>query len=93
MVYYSCFLSADNFIATSQASGVHGWSKYAHASWGMTSFGMSAPIKDLYEHFGFTVPQLSKRAIEVVEHYKNLGLKPASLLLYPRFETRNSHSV
>lgn len=52
---------------------------------------MPAPIKDLHKHFGLSVPQLSKRAIEVVEYYKKLGLKPVPLLLYRRFETRNGH--
>ena len=35
-----------------------GWAKYAGAEGeviGMTSFGASAPLKDLLTHFGFTV--------------------------------------
>ena len=40
-----------------EASSVNGWEKYVGPdgiSLGMKSFGKSAPIKDLYEHFNLT---------------------------------------
>jgi transketolase len=40
-----------------EASSVHGWEKYVSPegiSLGMKSFGKSAPIKDLYDHFNLT---------------------------------------
>ena len=51
-----------------EASSIHGWEKYVGSegtSLGMESFGKSAPIKDLYEHFNLT----SK---DVIEHAKKM---------------------
>lgn len=68
-----------------EASGVHGWRKYAHAPFGLESFGMSAPGNKLYEYFGFTVSNLVIRAQEVIAYYGEAGAP--SLLKYPRFKT------
>jgi transketolase len=52
-----------------EASSVHGWEKYVGPegiSLGMKSFGKSAPIKDLYEHFNLTsnnVVELAKKKL------------------------------
>jgi transketolase len=53
-----------------EASSIHGWEKYVGpegVSLGMKSFGKSAPIKDLYEHFNIT----SNNVVELVK--KMLG--------------------
>jgi transketolase len=53
-----------------EASSVHGWEKYVGLegiSLGMKSFGKSAPIKDLYEHFNLT----SNNVVELAR--KKLG--------------------
>jgi transketolase len=53
-----------------EASSIHGWEKYVGpegVSLGMKSFGKSAPIKDLYEHFNLT----SDNIVEVAK--KKLG--------------------
>ena len=53
-----------------EASSINGWEKYIGpkgASVGMKSFGKSAPIKDLYEHFNLT----SNNAVELAK--KMLG--------------------
>jgi len=53
-----------------EASSVYGWEKYVGSegiSLGMQSFGKSAPIKDLYEHFNLTsdnVVGLAKKMLE-----------------------------
>ena len=53
-----------------EAGGVHGWSKYAHAAFGIDNkFGLSAPGGKLYEEYGFTVSNLSKKAEEVISYY------------------------
>jgi len=54
-----------------EASGTFGWSRYAHAPFGIkdNTFGLSAPGGTLYEHFGFTVPNLVVKAREVIEFY------------------------
>lgn len=53
-----------------EASGSHGWSRYAHASFGMERFGLSAPGGAVYEHFGFTVANLSAKAQQVMQYYE-----------------------
>lgn len=66
-----------------EASGVAGWKKYAHAPFGLTAFGLSAPGPAVMAHFGFTVDNLVERANEVMAFYKT---QPApSLLRYPKF--------
>lgn len=52
-----------------EAAGIEGWRKYAHAPFGMTTYGESAPGNVLFEHFGFTVPNLVRRAQEVLAFY------------------------
>ena len=73
-----------------EASGTHGWSKYAHAPFGMTGFGLSAPIKDLYNHFGFTTTNLVSKSLEVIEFYSKNG-PPLSLVNVPKISLM-SHS-
>jgi transketolase len=66
-----------------EASGAHGWQKFAHAPYGMQSFGISAPGGDALKHFGFTVDNLTARANEVITFYK--GRQVTSLINFPRF--------
>ncbi|CAM9415762.1 unnamed protein product, partial [Hapterophycus canaliculatus] len=65
-----------------EAGGIQGWQRWAHAPFGMTRFGASAPCKALYDKFGFTVENLTKQArggpgpfcgSKVVEFYKAKG--------------------
>ena len=57
----------DNSLKISiEASSISGWEKYVGQkgfSLGMKSFGKSAPIKDLYEHFNLT----SNNVVELVK--------------------------
>ena len=50
------------FIEASSCLGAH---KYANDVISMTSFGASAPAKDLKKHFGFTVENVVKRALDM----------------------------
>jgi transketolase len=68
--YRLSVLPNDVPVMSIEASGVHGWSKYAHASHGMEGFGLSAPGGALMEHFGFTVPALVAKAHKVLSFYK-----------------------
>ncbi len=72
----------DTPVMSIEAAGVQGWKTYAHCSFGLNSYGASAPAGDLYNHFGFTVPNLSARAKEVIAYFK--GSAP-SLLSFPSF--------
>lgn len=47
-----------------------GWGKYAHASIGMSTFGASAPAKDLFKKFGFDAPQIAAKAEKLIQFYK-----------------------
>lgn len=45
-----------------EAGGIQGWQRWAHAPFGMSRFGASAPFKHVYPKFGFTVENLTKQA-------------------------------
>ena len=66
-----------------EASSVAGWRKYAHAPFGMTTFGLSAPGNHVLAHFGFTVPSLVQKAMEVMAYYQSAPVP--SLVNYPKF--------
>ncbi|KAF0449629.1 Transketolase [Gigaspora margarita] len=53
-----------------EALSTFGWSKYAHASLGMKSFGSSGPYKELYKKYGFTPENTADKAKQVIEFYK-----------------------
>jgi transketolase len=67
-----------------EASAAHGWRKYAHAPFGLDSFGLSAPGNRLYQYFGFTLENLASKARDVISFYGEAGAP--SLLKYPKFE-------
>jgi transketolase len=52
-----------------EAASKMGWREYAHSSVGMSTFGASAPVKDVFNHFGFTVDNVAKQAKAVLEFY------------------------
>jgi transketolase len=56
-----------------EAGSVFGWEKYVGldgAIIGMTTFGASAPIKDLMKKFGFTVEHVIQAAKQVLAQKK-----------------------
>lgn len=53
-----------------EASAVHGWHRLSHAQIGMTRYGLSAPMKKVFEHFGFTKENVAEKAKKLVEFYK-----------------------
>ena len=66
-----------------EASGTHGWKKYSHASFGLDTFGVSAPAVNVFEHFGFSVTNLCEKAKDVVAFYADIAVP--SIVNYPRF--------
>ena len=64
-----------------EALCAEGWCKYAHSVVGMTSFGASAPGKDLAKRFGFTVDNVAAKAKALLEFYK--GKEAPHLLARP----------
>ncbi|CAG8442647.1 6532_t:CDS:10 [Ambispora leptoticha] len=53
-----------------EALATFGWSKYAHASVGMTTFGSSGPYKQIYEKYGFTPENLVEKAKNTIVFYQ-----------------------
>eukprot|EP01091_Cochliopodium_minus_P016991 TRINITY_DN653_c1_g1_i2.p1 TRINITY_DN653_c1_g1~~TRINITY_DN653_c1_g1_i2.p1 ORF type:complete len:677 (-),score=222.50 TRINITY_DN653_c1_g1_i2:43-2073(-) len=58
-----------------------GWSKYAHASIGIDSYGLSGPYEKIFQHFGITVENLVEKSLKVREFYK--GKQAPSLIKKP----------
>lgn len=53
-----------------EAGIIHGWTRYAHASIGMTTFGASAPAPALYKKFGITADNAADKARALVAFHK-----------------------
>ncbi|KDE03938.1 transketolase [Microbotryum lychnidis-dioicae p1A1 Lamole] len=50
-----------------------GWSKYAHESIGINTFGASGPYLKVYEKFGITGENVAAKSQQVVDAYKKAG--------------------
>lgn len=54
-----------------EASALHGWHRFAHASHGIDNdFGRSGPAKAVYDYFGFTPTKVAEKARKVVDYYR-----------------------
>ena len=49
-----------------EAAATLGWDRYAKSILGIDHFGASAPYKDIFEHFGFTVENVVAKAKELL---------------------------
>lgn len=58
-------------IISIEAASILGWERYSHFSIGMTTFGISAPFKDVMHHFGFTVPKVCRTTLNFLSDLKN----------------------
>lgn len=47
-----------------EALGTFGWAKYSDLQIGMTTFGASAPSRDVYDHFGLNSAEISRRILD-----------------------------
>lgn len=54
-----------------EAGSINGWSKYAHASIGMRTFGASGPYQKVFEKFGFYTENIVDKSKKTVEFYKS----------------------
>ncbi|KAI9256876.1 transketolase [Sporodiniella umbellata] len=63
-------------IISVEALGTFGWDRYSHSHIGLTTFGASGKIDDLYKHFGLTADHAVQKAEKVIQHFKNLGYVP-----------------
>ncbi|CAG8469165.1 13581_t:CDS:10 [Acaulospora colombiana] len=53
-----------------EALSSFGWSRYAHAIIGMTTFGSSGPYKDIYKKYGFTPDNIADKAKLTIDFFK-----------------------
>jgi transketolase len=53
-----------------EAWAAHGWEKYSHAQVAMRGYGVSAPLKPVYEKFGFTKDIIAAESEKVINFYK-----------------------
>ena len=68
--YKNKILKETNFTITIEAGSTANWYKYIikkGISFGINEFGKSAPYKDIYEHFGLTVENISKKTKELIK--------------------------
>lgn len=64
--YQADVLPADVLIVSIEAGTTFGWERYTGRDgmrFGIDSFGASAPIDDLYDHFGLTVEKITPRIL------------------------------
>jgi len=74
----------DGVPVLSVESGVtKGWSRYAHASIGIDSFGLSGPSNQVMEEFGFSTKNVVEKAAAVLDFYS--GRAVPSLTDRPSF--------
>ncbi|NJM51277.1 MAG: transketolase [Sphingomonadales bacterium] len=67
--YQADILPADALIVSIEAGTSFGWERYTGRSglrFGVDSFGASAPIDDLYDHFGLTAEKITPQIISVL---------------------------
>lgn len=58
-------------VVSVEALSTFGWSKFAHMSIGIDTFGESGKYADLYKHFGLVPEEIAKKVKHVAKVYKN----------------------
>jgi transketolase len=54
-----------------------GWGKFSHAQHCLDQYGVSAPYKDAYAHFGFTPENVKNKGLRLVQYFEGVGYVPA----------------
>lgn len=68
-----------------EASSENGWHRFSHAQIGITRFGMSGPLEQLFVKFGFDAENVARKGKELVEFYKKLDGNVPDLNARPTF--------
>jgi transketolase len=68
--YRKSILPGDVPTLSVEAAGVQGWQSFAHQHIGMTTFGLSGPGPEVFEHFGFTAEHIVDTTKELLDFYK-----------------------
>ncbi|OUM60913.1 hypothetical protein PIROE2DRAFT_69675 [Piromyces sp. E2] len=59
-------------ILSVEAASTFGWAKYAHMSIGIDTFGLSAPAKNIFKHFGFVKEAVAKKAKFLISEFPKM---------------------
>ncbi|KAJ8661088.1 transketolase [Lichtheimia ornata] len=62
-----------------EALGTRGWELYADAYVGMTSYGLSGPMDDLYKYFGITPEAVINKACQTITRFEKEHCVPTQL--------------
>lgn len=73
-------------VVSVEALSTFGWERYSHCSLGMTTFGCSAPYKQVYAKFELVPEKVAEKAQKVIAYYKDNGLVAPNLLRRPNFD-------
>lgn len=65
--------SHTSLVIAIEAWSSYGWARYAHASMSMHSFGLSGPQADLYDHFGFSVDNLTRKIQQYADSRRDVN--------------------
>ena len=65
-----------------EAMSTFGWSRYAHESLGIDTFGASGPYKQVYKHFGLVPDVVAAKVLKVIAFYKKEGSVPSLMRRY-----------
>ena len=83
--YRNSVLPGDVPTLSVEASSEHGWHRFSHAQIGLTRFGMSGPLEQLFIKFGFGAENVASKGKELVEFYKQHGGNVPNLNARPLF--------
>jgi len=71
-------------IVSIEAAMKFGWERYSHHQIGLSSFGLSAPIKDIKKHFGFEPEQIASTVESMLSESQKqaaeFGVSPAAFV-------------
>ncbi|KAF9945711.1 Transketolase, partial [Modicella reniformis] len=65
-----------------EAMSTYGWTRYAHESIGIDTFGVSGPYKEAYKHFGLIPDVVADKVKKVVAFYKKERFVPSLVRKY-----------
>ena len=77
-------------ILSVEAGTTVGWSRYAHVSLGVDTFGLSGKFQDIYKKFGLTPENIAAKAKEAISFGQSFGTKLISPVALSEFTPKFS---
>jgi transketolase len=69
-------------VVSVEASSTHGWARFSHVQVGLHSYGLSAPIEDVYKTLGITSEVVAQRVSDLAAQF-GAGSAPMLVAHYP----------